>query len=95
MSDYLERMKGSLTSELWTVHGFPFLSFFAFLQVSIPAGEYKHVPVGVSLLAKHGSDRLLLDTVVALYATVQEESGMGVGPSSITRNDNGLVKEKV
>jgi hypothetical protein len=62
-----------------------FLSFFAFLQVSIPAGEYKHVPVAVfPLLAKHGSDRLLLDTVVALYATVQEESGMGVGPSSIT-----------
>lgn len=88
-------MKGSLALESCPVHRFSFLSFFAFLQVSIPAGEYKHVPVAVSLLARHGSDRLLLDTVVALYAAVQEESGMGVGPSSMTRNDNGLVKEKV
>ncbi|BBN12172.1 protein MpAMI1 [Marchantia polymorpha subsp. ruderalis] len=43
-------------------------------QVNLPVGEVDDVPVGVSIMAKHGGDRFLLDTVVALYASVQEEA---------------------
>lgn len=42
-------------------------------QASIPVGEYNNVPVAVSLLAKRGSDKFLLDSVLAFYPTIQEE----------------------
>uniref|UniRef100_A0A7I4F9K9 Amidase domain-containing protein n=2 Tax=Physcomitrium patens TaxID=3218 RepID=A0A7I4F9K9_PHYPA len=42
-------------------------------QVTMPAGEHDDVPMAVSLLARQGSDRFLLDTLLALYATVQVE----------------------
>lgn len=42
--------------------------------MNLPVGEVDDVPVGVSIMAKHGGDRFLLDTVVALYASVQEEA---------------------
>lgn len=43
-------------------------------QVSVPVGEYNNVPTAVSLLAKRGSDRFLLDTVLTAYPTIQEEA---------------------
>ncbi|KAL9253433.1 Amidase 1-like protein [Drosera capensis] len=43
-----------------------------FCQVSIPLGLHENLPVAVSLLAKHGSDKFLLDIVEALYGTLEE-----------------------
>lgn len=42
-------------------------------QASIPVGEYENVPVAVSLLAKRGSDKFLLDSVCTFYPIIQEE----------------------
>ncbi|KAL4637070.1 hypothetical protein ACB092_03G054300 [Castanea dentata] len=47
-----------------------------FCQVSIPLGLYDNLPVAISLLAKHGSDAFLLNLVVILYDTLQEEVGI-------------------
>lgn len=46
------------------------------VQVSIPTGLVDSGPVGVSLLAKQGSDHLLLHTTSALYRTIQEETNV-------------------
>lgn len=65
----------------------------------MPAGEYNNVPVAVSLLARKGSDRFLLDTVHALYSTLQEEAKLVADRSSSTNNINTdaaeVAKEKV
>ncbi|XP_058183287.1 amidase 1-like isoform X3 [Rhododendron vialii] len=45
----------------------------ALLGVSIPLGTYDNLPVSVSLLAKHGSDGLLLNLVETLYGTLKEQ----------------------
>jgi len=42
-------------------------------QVSIPVGQHDKCPLAVSLMARHGGDRFLLDTVRAMYPTLQEE----------------------
>jgi Asp-tRNA(Asn)/Glu-tRNA(Gln) amidotransferase A subunit family amidase len=59
-------------------------------QVNIPAGEAENAPLGVSLMAKHGADRFLLDTTLALYPTVQEE----VKKSQASRNTVAAVNGK-
>ncbi|GAB4855530.1 Amidase 1 [Ancistrocladus abbreviatus] len=46
-----------------------------FCQVNIPLGLHDSLPVSVSLLAKHGSDRFLLNLVETLYGTIKEEIG--------------------
>ncbi|MCO5574491.1 hypothetical protein L7F22_028276 [Adiantum nelumboides] len=54
-------------------------------QVSIPIGKHNGCPVAISLIAKHGGDRFLLDTVRSLYAVIQKEAeayGSGTGPTS-------------
>lgn len=42
-------------------------------QVSIPVGQHDKCPLAVSMMARHGGDRFLLDTVQAMYPTLQEE----------------------
>jgi hypothetical protein len=42
------------------------------LQVVIPVGR-DEVPMSVSLLARKGADLLLLETVVLLHTTIQQE----------------------
>ncbi|KAK7398796.1 hypothetical protein VNO78_09969 [Psophocarpus tetragonolobus] len=43
-------------------------------QVSIPLGFYDKYPVSVSLIARHGGDRFLLDTLHTMYTTLQEQA---------------------
>ncbi|KAG5030313.1 hypothetical protein JHK87_013827 [Glycine soja] len=43
-------------------------------QVSIPLGFYDKYPVSVSLIARHGGDRFLLDTLQTVYTTLQEQA---------------------
>lgn len=50
-------------------------SLSTYLQVSIPLGLHDDLPVSVSLLAKHGSDGLLLNLVETLYDTLKEQVG--------------------
>lgn len=42
-------------------------------QVTIPLGLYDKNPVSVSLIARHGGDRFLLDTLKAMYTGLQEQ----------------------
>ncbi|XAR49106.1 Amidase [Bertholletia excelsa] len=64
------------TSERLYVRAFSLLSVAGvsgFCQVSIPLGMYDNLPVSISLLAKHGSDRLLLNLVQMLHETLKEQ----------------------
>ncbi|KAG0563158.1 hypothetical protein M758_8G008300 [Ceratodon purpureus] len=67
-------------------------------QVTMPVGEHNNVPMAVSLLARQGSDRFLLDTVLALYSSIQEEDQDDVDQHSTLSNGNSdaaeLAKEK-
>lgn len=69
------------------------------MQVTMPVGEHDNVPMAISLLAKQGSDRFLLDTLLALYATVQAEDKAVVDQHSSLNNSNAdaaeSAKEKV
>ncbi|XP_058732419.1 translocon at the outer membrane of chloroplasts 64 [Vicia villosa] len=42
-------------------------------QVTIPLGFYDKNPVSVSLIARHGGDRFLLDTLKTMYTVLQEQ----------------------
>lgn len=65
----------------------------------MPAGEHDDVPMAVSLLARQGSDRFLLDTLLALYATVQVEDKADANQRASLSNGHfdaaELAKEKV
>ncbi|KAJ7975236.1 outer envelope protein 64, chloroplastic-like [Quillaja saponaria] len=43
-------------------------------QVSVPLGFYDRCPISVSLIARHGADRFLLDTVQTIYTTLQDQA---------------------
>ncbi|KAE9467064.1 hypothetical protein C3L33_01023, partial [Rhododendron williamsianum] len=43
-------------------------------QVTVPLGFHGQNPVSVSLVARHGGDRFLLDTVHTMYASLQEQA---------------------
>ncbi|KAG0601274.1 hypothetical protein M758_11G098100 [Ceratodon purpureus] len=62
-------------------------------QVTMPVGEHDNVPMAVSLLAKQGSDRFLLDTLLAVYATVQAEDKAVVDQHSNLSNGNADAAE--
>lgn len=63
-------------------------------------GFHDKSPVSVSLIARNGGDRFLLDTVSAMYATLQEQADIA-SKSKLTRNavtqeDSAeIAKEKV
>jgi hypothetical protein len=69
------------------------------MQVTMPVGEHDNVPTAVSLLARQGSDRFLLDTVLALYSSIQEEDQADADHHSTVSNGTTiaaeLAKEKV
>ncbi|KAL2461781.1 Outer envelope protein 64 [Abeliophyllum distichum] len=78
--DYL--IKTSTLSSLASISGC--------CQVAIPLGFQDKCPVSVSLLAGHGSDRFLLDTLHTVYATLQEQ--LDVATKSKTTN-NAVTRE--
>lgn len=65
----------------------------------MPVGKHDNVPTAISLLARQGSDRFLLDTLLALYATVQEEDKATIEQiskmSDVNTDAAELAKEKV
>uniref|UniRef100_A0A803LGP1 Amidase domain-containing protein n=1 Tax=Chenopodium quinoa TaxID=63459 RepID=A0A803LGP1_CHEQI len=42
-------------------------------QVTVPLGEHDGLPTSISLIAFHGSDKFLLDTVLDCYSTLKEQ----------------------
>ena len=44
------------------------------IQASIPLGKHDGCPLAVSLIAKNGADRFLLETVASLYPLFQKEA---------------------
>lgn len=66
----------------------------------MPLGHHEKCPVSVSLIARHGGDRFLLDTVQKMYASLQENSSLIVNPKSSTNTicqeeSAEIAKEKV
>ncbi|KAF5177715.1 Glutamyl-tRNA(Gln) amidotransferase subunit A, partial [Thalictrum thalictroides] len=68
-------------------------------QVSIPLGFYDNCPVSVSFIARHGSDRFLLDIVQTMYASLQEQSDIALkynsSKNTISQEESAeIAKEK-
>ncbi|KAL0384467.1 UNVERIFIED_CONTAM: Translocon at the outer membrane of chloroplasts 64 [Sesamum radiatum] len=49
------------------------LSFLPNVQVAIPFGKHDESPISVSFIASHGMDKFLLDTVLDMHSSLQEE----------------------
>ncbi|KAK4414189.1 Translocon at the outer membrane of chloroplasts 64 [Sesamum alatum] len=54
-------------------------------QVAVPLGMYEKCPVSLSLLARHGGDRFLLDTLQTVYASLQEQVDTAGKPKSSSK----------
>lgn len=57
-------------------------------------------PVSVSLIARHGGDRFLLDTLQSMYATLQEQADIAAKSKSsknvVSKEESAeMAKEKV
>ncbi|KAJ6977034.1 outer envelope protein 64, chloroplastic [Populus alba] len=67
-------------------------------QVTVPLGYYDKCPVSVSLIARHGNDRFLLDTLQTMYASLQEQAETHVKSKSRNtdseENSAEMAKEK-
>ncbi|KAG0470087.1 hypothetical protein HPP92_016787 [Vanilla planifolia] len=42
-------------------------------QVNIPVGKHDGYPISISLIAAHGADKFLLDTVLDIHSSLQEQ----------------------
>ncbi|KAL3639436.1 Outer envelope protein 64, chloroplastic [Castilleja foliolosa] len=54
-------------------------------QVALPLGVHEKCPVSLSLLARHGGDRFLLDTLQTVYASFQEQADTATKPKSASK----------
>ncbi|KAJ6888282.1 outer envelope protein 64 [Populus alba x Populus x berolinensis] len=67
-------------------------------QVTVPLGYYDKCPISVSLIARHGNDHFLLDTLQTMYASLQEQAETHVKSKSRNtdsrENSAEMAKEK-
>ncbi|XP_042409717.1 outer envelope protein 64, mitochondrial-like [Zingiber officinale] len=68
-------------------------------QVTVPLGKYEEYPISISFIAAHGADKLLLDTIVDIYPSLQEQISVASnsGPIPYINGDMDaaeLLKEK-
>ena len=69
-------------------------------QVSVPLGKDDGCPISVSFVTYHGADKFLLDTVLDMYASLQDQVSIASN-SALLPDVNGnmdaseLLKEKV
>ncbi|KAK2982325.1 hypothetical protein RJ640_009022 [Escallonia rubra] len=68
-------------------------------QVTIPLGKHEDCPISVSFVACHGGDKFLLDTVLDMYSSLQEQVSIvsNLPPSPDTNGNmdaSELLKEK-
>ncbi|KAG8388037.1 hypothetical protein BUALT_Bualt02G0083500 [Buddleja alternifolia] len=54
-------------------------------QVALPLGVHEKYPVSLSLLARHGGDRFLLDTLQTVFASLQEQADTAAKPKSSSK----------
>lgn len=71
-----------------------------YYQVAVPFGKYNEHPISISFITYHGGDKFLLDTVLDLYDSLQEQANFASNlvplPDTNGRFDaSELVKEKV
>uniref|UniRef100_A0A5B7B3V0 Amidase domain-containing protein n=1 Tax=Davidia involucrata TaxID=16924 RepID=A0A5B7B3V0_DAVIN len=77
-----------ISSEDYLIRAFSLLSLASMsgcCQVTVPLGSHDKCPVSVSLLARHGGDRFLLDAVQTMFASLQEQADMAT-KSKLSRN---------
>ncbi|KAL9239033.1 hypothetical protein vseg_013390 [Gypsophila vaccaria] len=77
-----------LASEIYLSRLFSLLSIASLsgcCQVAVPLGNHNNLPISVSLIARHGCDRFLLDTLQNMYSTLQEH-GDNTSMSKSTSN---------
>ncbi|KAH6831684.1 translocon at the outer membrane of chloroplasts 64-V [Perilla frutescens var. hirtella] len=68
-------------------------------QVAIPLGKHDDCPVSISLIASHGTDKFLLDTVLDMYSSLQQEVSIASSSSPLPDTNSNmdtaeLLKEK-
>lgn len=66
----------------------------------MPVGVHEKCPISLSLLARHGGDRFLLDTLQSMYTSLQEQLDAALKPKvsskSMTNEESAdVAKEKV
>lgn len=84
------------TLKIHTWHSFCF-------QVTVPLGKHDDHDISVSFVAAHGADRFLLDTILDLYSSIQEQVAIASSyflpaPHHYTNGDvdtSEALKEKV
>ncbi|KAA3482544.1 outer envelope protein 64, mitochondrial-like [Gossypium australe] len=69
-------------------------------QVSVPLGEHDGCPISVSFVTYHGADKFLLDTVLDMHASLQEQVSIASNSAPLpdlngNMDASELLKEKV
>lgn len=71
-----------------------------YFQAAIPLGKHENQPISISFITYHGGDKFLLDTVLDMYTSLQEQASIASN-SVVLPDTNGsmdaseLLKEKV
>lgn len=68
-------------------------------QVTIPLGKHYECPISVSFLASYGADKFLLDTVLDMYSSLQEQvsivsNSLPLPDTELDMDASDLLKEK-
>lgn len=74
--------------------------FYILLQATIPLGKHNDCPISVSFITFHGGDKFLLDTVLDVHSSLQEQASIASNlvplPDTNGNMDaSELLKEKV
>lgn len=74
--------------------------YLRILQVTIPLGQHGDRPISVSFLAYYGGDKFLLDTILDVYASLQDQADIASSLAPATDSNGGMeasevMKEKV
>eukprot|EP01018_Ginkgo_biloba_P007867 Gb_16992 [translate_table: standard] len=64
-------------------------------QVSVPLGKHDGYPMAVSLMARYGADRFLLDTLVDLYSSLQEQAEIASSSRPSTTVDDQIEAAEI
>lgn len=63
-------------------------------QVTIPLGKHGDSPISVSFLAYYGGDKFLLDTILDVYASLQDQADIAASLAPVT-DSNGIEPSEV
>ncbi|KAF2571646.1 hypothetical protein F2Q70_00006419 [Brassica cretica] len=63
-------------------------------QVTVPLGKHGDSPISVSFLAYYGGDKFLLDTILEVYASLQDQADIAASLAPVT-DSNGIEPSEV